>query len=208
MFLMTLPEPVDGATKAVNVSAIAFADTEDEARELLSPMQAAHSVATPLAADEAVPSSFDALFNLVDLSFRPSRAAADTFFFDVSMREVMEQFVDHFAAAPSPMTNVLCEVKPKPIKFLDTAYSMRRRTFLVPYSMWMDERDDKQNIAWLKRSQEILAPLSAGHFISEADLEAGPGRSERSFSNENWQKIQAVKDKYDPDGVFHTFLGH
>ena len=208
MFLMTLPEPVDGATKAVNVSAIAFADTEDEAHELLSPMQAAHSVATPLAADEAVPSSFDALFNLVDLSFRPSRAAADTFFFDVSMREVMEQFVDHFAAAPSPMTNVLCEVKPKPIKFLDTAYSMRRRTFLVPYSMWMDERDDKQNIAWLKRSQEILAPLSAGHFISEADLEAGPGRSERSFSNENWQKIQAVKDKYDPDGVFHTFLGH
>ena len=208
MFLMTLPEPVDGATKAVNVSAIAFADTEDEARELLSPMQAAHSVVTPLAADEAVPSSFDALFNLVDLSFRPSRAAADTFFFDISMREVMEQFVDHFAAAPSLMTNVLCEVKPKPIKFLDTAYSMRRRTFLVPYSMWMDERDDEQNIAWLKRSQEILAPLSAGHFISEADLEAGPGRSERSFSNESWQKIQAVKDKYDPDGVFHTFLGH
>ena len=208
MFLMTLPEPVDGVTKAVNVSAIAFADTEDEARELLSPMQAAHSVATPLAADEAVASSFDALFNLVDLSFRPSRAAADTFFFDISMREVMEQFVDHFAAAPSPMTNVLCEVKPKPIKFLDTAYSMRRRTFLVPYSMWMDERDDEQNIAWLKRSQEILAPLSAGHFISEADLEAGPARSERSFSKESWQKIQAVKNKYDPNGVFHTFLGH
>lgn len=208
MFLMTLPEPVDGVRKVVNVFAIAYADTEDEARDLLSPMLAAHSVAKPLALEEAGPSSLDNLFNLVDLSFRPCRVAADTFFFDISMREVMERYVDHFASAPSPMSNVLCEVKPKPIKFLDAAYSMRRRTFVAPYSFWMDEKEDEQNIAWLKRSQEILAPLSAGHFISEADLEAGPARSERSFSNESWQKIQAVKNKYDPDGVFHTFLGH
>ena len=208
MFLMTLPEPVDGVRKVVNVFAIAYADTEDEARDLLSPMLAAHSVAKPLALEEAGPSSLDNLFNLVDLSFRPCRVAADTFFFDISMREVMERYVDHFASAPSPMSNVLCEVKPKSIKFLDTAYSMRRRTFVAPYSFWMDEKEDEQNIAWLKRSQEILAPLSAGHFISEADLEAGPARSERSFSNESWQKIQAVKNKYDPDGVFHSFLGH
>ena len=208
MFLMTLPEPVDGVSKVVNVFAIAYADTEDEARDLLSPLLAAHSVAKPLALDEASPSSLDNLFNLVDLSFRPCRVAADTFFFDISMREVMERYVDHFASAPSPMSNVLCEVKPKPIKFLDTAYSMRRRTFVAPYSFWMDEKEDEQNIAWLKRSQEILAPLSAGHFISEADLEASPERSERSFSQASWQKIKAVKEKYDPDGVFHTFPGH
>ena len=208
MFLMTLPEPLDGVSKAVNVFAIAYADTEDEARDLLSPLVAAHSVAQPLALEEARPSSIDDLFNLVDLSFRPCRVAADTFFFDLSMREVMEQYVDHFAAAPSPLSNVLCEVKPKPYKFLDSAYSMRRRTFLAPYSFWMDEKEDEQNIAWLKRSQEILGPLSAGHFISEADLEASPERSQRSFSKASWQKIQAVKDKYDPDGVFHTYPGH
>lgn len=208
MFLVTLPEPADGVSKAVNVTAIAYADTEDEARALLSPLTAAHSVANPLAVEEAAPSSFGDLFNLVDLSFRPCRVAADTFFFDLPMQEVMEQFVDHFAAAPSPMTNVLCEVKPKRFKFHDTAYSMRRRTFVAPYSFWMDEAEDAQNIAWLKRSQEILAPLSAGHFISEADLEASPARSERSFSKASWDKIQAVRDKYDPQGLFHTYLGH
>ena len=208
MFLIVLPEPVDGVTKAVNVSAIAYADTEDEARDLLSPLTAARSVAEPFALEEASPTSFGDMFNLIDVSFRPCRVAADTFFFDLSMREVMEHFVDHFATAPSPLTNVLCEVKPKPIKLYDAAYSMRRRTFLAPYSFWMDEKDDEQNIAWLKRSQEILAPLSAGHFISEADLEADPGRAQRSFSAASWEKIQAVKVKYDPDGVFHTYLGH
>ena len=208
MFLLGLPEPVEGASKVVNVTAVAFADTEEEARDLLSPMPEARSVANPIMSEEVKPVTFNDLFNLVDLSFPPCRAAADTFYFDISMREVMEKFVEHFAAAPSPMSNVLCEVKPKPIRLLDTAYSMRRRTFLSPYSFWMDEKEDEQNVAWMKGTQEILAPLSAGHFVSEADLEASPARSERSFSQANWQKIQAVKNKYDPNGVFHTFLGH
>ena len=208
MFLLGLPEPIDGVSKVVNVTAVAFADTDDEARDLLSPMPAAHSVAKPIMSEEAKPVTFDDLFDLVNLSFPPCRAAADTFFFDRSMREVMEKFVDHFAAAPSPMSNVLCEVKPKPIDLPDTAYSMRRRTFLSPYSFWMAETEDEQNIAWMKRTQEILAPLAVGHYVNEADLEAGPERSERSYSKASWEKIKAVKDKYDPGGVFHTYPGH
>ena len=208
MFLLGLPEPIDGVNKVVNVTAVAFADTADEARALLSPMSAARTLAKPIMSEELKPVTFDDLFNLVDLSFPPCRAAADTFYFDISMRDVMEKYVDHFASAPSPMSNVLCEVKPKPIYLPDTAYSMRRLTFLSPYSFWMDEKEDEQNIAWLARTQEILAPLSVGHFISEADLEASPARSERSFNQPNWQKIKAAKDKYDPLGVFHTFLGH
>ena len=208
MFLMTLPEPVDGVSKAVNVTAVAFADTENEARDLLSPMSAAHSVAKPIIFEEATPVTFSDLFNSVDLSFLPCRAAADTFYFDISMREVMEKYVDHFAAAPSPMSNVLCEVKPKSVDLPDSAYSMRRRTFLAPYSFWMDKSEDEKNIAWMKQTQEILAPLAAGHFISEADLEAGPERSQRSYSKASWKKIKAVKDKYDPAGVFHTYPGH
>ena len=50
------------------------------------------SGANPLALEEASPSSFDDLFNLVDLSFRPCRAAADTFYFDISRRAVMEKY--------------------------------------------------------------------------------------------------------------------
>ena len=72
----------------------------------------------------------------------------------------------------------------------------------------MDKSEDQKNIAWMKQTQEILAPLAAGHFISEADLEAGPERSQRSYSKASWKKIKAVKDKYDPAGVFHTYPGH
>ena len=60
----------------------------------------------------------------------------------------------------------------------------------------------------MKRTQEILAPLAVGHYVNEADLEADPERSEHSYSKASWEKIKAVKDKYDPGGIFHTYPGH
>lgn len=206
MFLQTLPEPIDGVSKAVTVTAVAFADTASEARALLKPLSAARDVATPILAEEARPETMNSLLNLVDRLLPPCRAAADTFWFDLSMAEVMEKYVDHFASAPSPLTNVLCEVKPKPIKFSDAAYSMRRATFLSPYSFWFDADDDGPNIAWMKKTQDILAPLSVGHYVNEADLEADASRARRSFTSESWEGIQAVRTKYDPTGVFHTYL--
>lgn len=207
MFLLTLPNAVDGVRKAVTVSAVAFADTPEEARELLAPMFAANRLGSPVLRQEVQPATFDSLLDLVDRLYPPCRAAVDTFWFDLSMEEVMARYVDHFAAAPSPLSNVLCEVKPKPIVLPDMAYSMRRLTYLSPYSLWLDEKDDRENIAWMKRTQEILAPLSVGHYVNEADLEAGPERSRRSYGEQNWQRIMQVRQKYDPNGVFHTYLG-
>lgn len=207
MFLLTLPKPVDDVRKAVSVSAVAFADTPDEARELLAPMSEANSLGNPVIREEVRPETFNSLLDRVDRLYPPCRAAVDTFWFDLPMEEVMARYVDHFAAAPSPLSNVLCEVKPKPIILPDMAYSMRRLTYLSPYSLWLDENDDEANIAWMKRTQEILAPLSVGHYVNEADLEAGPERARRSYTEQNWQRIMDIRQKYDPNGVFHTYLG-
>jgi FAD/FMN-containing dehydrogenase len=208
MYLSSLPEPVDGHTQVVIVSAVAFTDSNGEAETLLMPLKGAKTLARPLIVEELTPTTFEALLNLVDRSFFPCRAAADTFWFEQSMEEVMEQFVDHFASAPSPFTNVLCEVKPLTFKPGDSAYSMRRTTYLSPYAFWLDAKDDEVNLQWMKKTQEILAPMSQGHYINEADLEVNPDRSEKSFSEEAWQQIEQVQLKYDPNQRFHNFLGH
>jgi len=208
MFLLGLPEPLKGQSKVVVITAVAFADSQAEAQALLAPMSEAQTLAPPLVSEELTPMTINSLLNLVDRTYPPCRAAVDTFWFDLPMKEVQEKFVDHFAAAPSPMTNVLCEVKPKPINIPDGAYSMRRLTYLSPYSFWLDEKDDEENIAWMQKTQEILAPLAVGHYVNEADLEASPERSERSYSEENWKRINNIRAKYDPRGTFHTYLGH
>jgi len=208
MFLLGLREPLEGQNKVVVITAVAFADSQAEAEALLAPMSEAQTLARPLASEVMTPMTLNSLLNLVDRTYPPCRAAVDTFWFDLPMKEVLEKFVDHFAAAPSPMTNVLCEVKPKPINIPDGAYSMRRLTYLSPYSFWLDEKDDGENISWMEKTQEILAPLAVGHYVNEADLEASPERSERSYSAENWQRINEIREKHDPRGTFHTFLGH
>jgi len=207
MFLLGLREPLEGQNKVVVITAVAFADSQAEAQALLAPMSEAKSQARPLASEEMTPMTINSLLNLVDRTYPPCRAAVDTFWFDLPMKNVMQKFVDHFAAAPSPMTNVLCEVKPKPINIPDGAYSMRRLTYLSPYSFWLDEKDDAENIAWMEKTQEILAPLAVGHYVNEADLEASPERSERSYSEDNWQRINEIREKYDPRGTFHTYPG-
>ena len=208
MFLSSLPEPVDGHTKVVIISAVAFSDSHNEAESILVPLKGAKSLASPLIVEELTPMTFDALLNLVDQSFFPCRAAADTFWFEQSMEEVMEKFVDHFATAPSPYSNVLCEVKAHTFKPGDSAFSMRRITYLSPYAFWLNAKDDEENLQWMKKTQEILAPMSQGHYINEADLEANPDRSEKSFSKQAWQQIKQVQLKHDPEQRFHNFLRH
>jgi FAD/FMN-containing dehydrogenase len=208
MFLLGLPQPIQGQSKVVVITAVAFADTPAEAQELLAPMSEASSLAPTLLSEEMTPMTINSLLDLVDRTYPPCRAAVDTFWFDLSMRAVQEKFVEHFAAAPSAMTNVLCEVKPKPIRIPDGAYSMRRLTYLSPYSFWLDEKDDQANIAWMEKTQQILGPLAVGHYVNEADLEASPERSERSYREENWRRIGEIRAAYDPHGIFHTYLGH
>jgi FAD/FMN-containing dehydrogenase len=207
MFLSGLPEPINGVDKVVIISAVAFADGNEEAASLLTPLASAQKLSTALVVEELTPVTFSSLFDLVDRSFFPCRAAADTFWFDQSMKVVMEDFVEHFASAPSPYSTVLCEVKPRAAKMDNSAYSMRRSTYLSPYAFWLKEEDDEINLQWMKKTQEILAPLSIGHYVNEADLEISPERSERSFSQESWQGIKEVQTRYDPMGLFHGYLG-
>jgi FAD/FMN-containing dehydrogenase len=208
MFLSTLPEAINDISKVVIISAVAFADTHEEAKTIMAPLNTANNIATPLVVEVLKPVVFDDLFNLVDQSFFPCRAAADTFWFDLSMKAVMEKYIEHFASAPSPYSNVLCEVIAGPSKEKNGAYSMRRSTYLSPYAFWLNAKDDKENLAWMQKTQEILAPLSVGHYINEADLYASSGRSQDSFSEASWQGIKQVQAKYDPESLFHTYPEH
>ena len=39
------------------------------------------------------------------------------------------------------------------------------------------------------------------------DIVADPRRAERSYAKANWERLQALRRKYDPDGLFHGHFG-
>jgi len=84
---------------------------------------------------------------------------------------------------------------------------MGGRTFLLCYAIWRDADDDAVNEEWLRNSVHAIEPRTVGHYVAEADLLAGASRSVRSFAPSNWQRLQDLRRRHDPDGLFHTYLG-
>ncbi|MBV9452527.1 MAG: FAD-binding oxidoreductase [Rubrobacter sp.] len=46
-----------------------------------------------------------------------------------------------------------------------------------------------------------LEPLAVGCYVSEADIAANPSQVVNSYARSNWERLQALREKYDPNGV-------
>ena len=90
----------------------------------------------------------------------------------------------------------------------DASFSMGRTGSgsLSFYGVWFN--DNQQPTAnWATRMGELLEPLSEGYYINEVDCFRHPEQVERAYSKKNLQRLQAVNEAYDPEGLFHTFPG-
>ena len=85
------------------------------------------------------------------------------------------------------------------------AFSVSAQLFVACYSVWDDEAADEANVAWTRDTVDALKPFTIGHYVGEADLLADRSRVERSFAPPNWERLQAVKRRFDPQGVFHSY---
>jgi len=84
-----------------------------------------------------------------------------------------------------------------------TAFAYREARFAtVIAGMWPDPADNARNTRWVKDYYQALAPhsLTAGYvnFMAEDDA----GRVRDNYRG-NWDRLVAVKRKYDPDNLFH-----
>jgi len=205
--------PSDGfPDKAVGVTAIAFAQSEGEARGALEPMSAGPGVPV-LAHGELESIPFEHLHKGVDTEYpEDHRYLADTFWTDRDVGEALMPLQQEFGRAPSGK-NVVIALMPgngarQGLSNADGAYSMDERTLVMPYSIWTDPKDDRANGEWMAEMVGLLEPLSTGHFISEADLEAYPERLARCFTPANWERVLSLRDEWDPDRLFHAAPGY
>jgi hypothetical protein len=93
----------------------------------------------------------------------------------------------------------------QPDELPDMAFSMYARTFAACYAIWDDPTGDSANRAWLTSTMGELGVAADGHYVGEADL-LTPGRALRSFVPRAWQRLDGVRVRFDPDGVFAGYL--
>jgi FAD/FMN-containing dehydrogenase len=86
----------------------------------------------------------------------------------------------------------------------DTAFAHRDMKFApVIATQWPDPADNEANIAWARAYAAALAPHSeAGGYINFMDSE-DQNRIADNYGP-NWERLVAVKAKYDPDNLFRV----
>lgn len=108
-------------------------------------------------------------------------------------------------AQSSPLSAVLFEPGRRNKHFPAAAFSMWARSIGFLYAIWNNPADDQKNFDWVAEGMDLIEPVGKGHFISETNLLAG--RAQGSYSKDSWERLQVLRARHDPGGLFHTYLG-
>ena len=209
------PDPQTGKQdpkrRAFVISAAAFADTAADARKWLEPVETQLSIATPIQKDLYHETPFDGLFNAVGALFpQNQRYAADVVLSNATPGELLSSVRELMLVAPSPNSFVLMALPSPPPKnappLPDMAFSVFASAFVGIYDLWEDPALDKVNQEWIRAVQKQLHPFKVGLYVGESDLTKPDGPAQ-CFSQASWEKLQALKKKYDPDNLFFSYLG-
>ncbi|WP_240617453.1 FAD-binding oxidoreductase [Nocardioides speluncae] len=85
----------------------------------------------------------------------------------------------------------------------DTAYSRRDTMFeFVAASRWDDAGEDEGRIDAARRYGRTIEPFASGKYVNAMSDEGIEG-VRRAYSPAKLARLVAVKDRYDPDNIFH-----
>lgn len=111
------------------------------------------------------------------------------------------------ARAPSPKSHAVISLRRDTAVRPDACFSAVDRGFVGCYGVWDDASDDAANIEWSEQSREALQPFASGNYVNELDAFRRPDLLARAFSPQAMQRLQSLRLRYDPHGLFHDFPG-
>ncbi len=192
------------------ITAFAFADSVAEAKSILAPFSESALGKQSIVKTENQDFSFEGLyaefFSQEVPAGRMARYAVDNVMTD-EPSAVLHALADHFRAAPSPYAHVLAAYGMDLKASDDACYSSIANSYLGCYAIWDEETNDDLNYEWLSKTVPLMDPFAKGHYVNEVEPRFNPDRIQQCFSDANWKRLQQLRDKYDPNGVFHKYLG-
>jgi FAD/FMN-containing dehydrogenase len=198
-----VPEPMRG--QPVVGIVVCFAGPVEEGEAALRPLREFG----PPAADLVAPIPYVELQRLIDAGY------------PAGMRNYWTG--DFLAGLPDEAIEVLCRFHlstPSPLSGVATfpgggvttrvpdgtmAIGQRGAPFNIHItSLWQDPADDDANIAWTRELSAALKPFTTGRVYVNFIGDEGEERVIASFGREGYARLQALKDRYDPDNLFRS----
>jgi len=209
IFVAAAPATIAERCRASNglvclVSVTVFAGSANEAASALGILDTCPVARDCLLREANLATPIDALHDVSALWPEDHRYLADTLWTN-SPSQVLATARDHFLRAPSAKSFMILvfTTGAEAASFPDAAYSMTADALALCYAIWERPEHDQANTAWHRAMITALDQYAVGHYVGESDIVAHPERAERSYSKPNWERLKRLRQKYDPDSLFH-----
>ena len=190
---------------SIVVSSPAFAETEEEARQALA------ILGTCPVVDRAIINLPYATTDLAGwygaiMSNYPAghRYAADNMWTSASASELLPGIHRIIETMPEPPAHfVMFGWSPSPSR-QELFYGLEDEFNLALYAVWQNPEDDERCADWPRSNMAAMAHLSSGIGLADENL----GRRPAKFATDkNMARLDRIRAKYDPDGLFHSWMG-
>jgi FAD/FMN-containing dehydrogenase len=120
--------------------------------------------------------------------------------------EAIEAMCRYHLSKPSPLTEIVALPGGGATARLPDdamAFGQRQAPFnYVVHTKWTDPADDEANIAWTRELGAALKPFATGRVYLNYIGEEGDDRVVAAFGPKAYTRLQALKDRYDPNNLF------
>lgn len=192
--------PAPGGT-AVQIIACAMAASEREALDMLAIFDTC-PVVDRVVSRVLFPATMSQLYAAVD-ALEPAghRWVADNMWTDADANILVPELHELFHSVPNEISHVLWyPYRDHPI---DAAYSNAGHSYVAAYAGWTDPGEDERFTAWPTNQMRRLEPLSKGLQLGDENLVR---RRWRYLSAENEARLELLREKWDPEGRFLSYL--
>lgn len=196
-----VPEPVRG--QPVIGVVVCCTGPVDAAEEAMRPLREFG----PPALDMVAPMPYVAVQQLLD---PPNQHGMRNYwtadFYDELPDDAVDALVAKATQPVSPMTQIIVVPGGGAIARVDdeaTAFGQRRSKWNIHYlSMWPDASEDERNIAYTRELSGAMKQWAAGGVYLNFIGDEGLDRVRAAFGADKFDRLQALKDEWDPTNVF------
>ena len=205
MELMVLIHHDDRGEVELAVTGPVLAETDQQAREALELLESCPVLDRAKIALPNVPMTIEDMF-AGSAAIYPDghRWVTDNMWTHAPIEELLgglRRIADTLPGAPSHMLWMNWGASPKRP---DMAYSVEDETYIACYAASPDPDGDAVNAEWATERMREMEPLSSGIQLADENLGRRPARF---VSEESLRRLDGLRAAYDPDGMFHPWMG-
>ena len=209
MELMLIVHHDEQGEPEIAVTGPVLVDTEDEARDALELLGTCPALGRAKLAVPYVRGTLDDLYAGVHAGYPDGhRYATDNMWTHAPVKELLpglRRIAETLPPAPSHMLwmNWGPGSSPAPAR-PEMAYSMEDDTYIACYAVWQDAADDDARVAWATERMREMEHAASGIQLADENLGRRPARF---ASDANMARLDALRAAWDPDGLFHPWMG-